>query len=93
MAKIKEIDPAPLNGGPYGKSDSSLPSANDRLGGTPLTPTPRCLVSMQPDGKLAVSFLIESTEANRIIRRAGNMDISRYMWENILHRAISDHVY
>lgn len=93
MAKIREINPAPIHdGGPYTKSDDSIPVGNDPLGSAPPAYA-KCLVNMQPDGKLAVSFLIDSTEAARIIRRAGNMDIGKYLWENILYRAVVDHVY
>lgn len=79
MAKIREVDPAPITVMP----NPAGPSA----------PAPKCIASLQPDGRITVTFLVDVTEASRIVRRAAGMDLSRYMWENILNRAVQDHVY
>lgn len=57
------------------------------------SPQFKCRATLQPDGGISVDLLIEPMIAKRIISRAGGMDVSRYLWENILNRAITDHVY
>jgi hypothetical protein len=53
----------------------------------------KCAVSQHPDGSLLIEFVIAPSEAKRIKSRAGVMELSRYIYENILFRAVSDHVY
>ena len=53
----------------------------------------KCRTVEQPDGGIQVSFLIEPTYAYRIRLRANGMSLERYLWENILKRAIVDSVY
>lgn len=61
---------------------------------TPQTSAPpKCMASLQPDGAIKVAFLIEPDVASRIRRRSGSMDLSKYLWENILNRAVTDHVF
>lgn len=52
-----------------------------------------CRAEIQPDGALRVELLIEPLTAARYRTRAGRMDIGRYLWDNVLHRAIVDAVY
>ena len=52
-----------------------------------------CLAQDQPDGGIQVHFLIDSTVARKLRTRAGRMPMAKYLWENILHRSIQDHVY
>lgn len=52
-----------------------------------------CRAEIQPDGALKVELLIEPLAAARYRTRAGKMDIGRYLWDNVLHRAIVDAVY
>lgn len=54
---------------------------------------PKCRVSPQPDGGLQVHFLIDPDAAKRLARRAGSMPLERYLWENVLNRAVSSEVY
>lgn len=57
------------------------------------TPAQNCRVELQPDGKLVVSFLVDELATRRLRSRAGAMDLATYLWENILKRAVVDHVY
>lgn len=77
MPKIQEVKPATV--------DASLPIKREL--------PPKCVVTHQPDGAMQVAFLIESQTAQRLMRKAGGMGIERYLWENILQRAVTDHVY
>ncbi len=89
MSKIKEVDPAPINGGPYGGLGNIDSAPNQQIN----MPVPKCVTTIQPDGGIQVSFLIEPDVAKRLIRRAGGMQLERYLWENVLYRAVVDHVF
>lgn len=52
-----------------------------------------CEVVDRPDGGLSVTVQVDSTIAQRLRLRAQTMPLDRYLWENILKRAIADHVY
>ncbi len=56
-------------------------------------PPPKCMVTDQPDGAMAVQFLISPEIASRLRRRANTMPMDRYLWENILYRSIVDGAY
>jgi hypothetical protein len=64
----------------------------------PTLPTPAvpahypCSVTEKPEG-LSVTFTIEPSLIKRYKTRAGNMPLERYIWENLLARAVVDHVY
>lgn len=52
-----------------------------------------CFVKDQPSGGLSVTFQIDKITADRIKRKAGTMDISRFIYENIIKGAVSGAVY
>lgn len=52
-----------------------------------------CEVVDQPDQSVIITLRVESHIMKRHRLRAGTMDINRYMWENILNRALVDSVY
>lgn len=54
--------------------------------------TRRCTVKEVGEG-LEVTFLVDPDIAKRIKSRAGTMPLYRYMWENVLNRAVTDHVF
>lgn len=56
-------------------------------------PLPICEVVDGPNGGLYCTIYIQPDAAKRHKARAGTMDLSRYLWENILKRAITDSVY
>lgn len=58
-------------------------------------PAPRapCFVRDQPGGGLSVTFQVGPLETARLKSRAGPMDLSRYIYENILKQAISSAVF
>ena len=56
-------------------------------------PQPKCTVYLCPDGTLRVDFLVEIGAAKRLLSRAGVMPLDKYIWENILKRAIDTAVY
>ena len=58
----------------------------------PKTTDMKCHVRDQPHGGLSVTFQIEEFYAKRIKLRAGPMPLDRYIWENIIKRAVADHV-
>jgi hypothetical protein len=53
----------------------------------------RCKVATEEDGTAVVTFRVDPFIMARVQRRAGNMDVATYMYENILYRACVDHVY
>jgi len=59
----------------------------------PPAPTPVCEVVEQPDQSVIITLRVEAHIARRHKLRAGIMNIDRYYWENILHRALVDSVY
>jgi len=52
-----------------------------------------CIVHECPDGTLDVQFQIDKVTAERIKRRSYSMSLDRYVWENIIKRAVIGHVY
>jgi hypothetical protein len=60
---------------------------------SPYQSTPVCEVVELPDGTGVATVLIDANVLARHKRRAGPMDISKYLWENVLHRALVDSVY
>jgi hypothetical protein len=54
---------------------------------------PKCYVEDNEDGGLLVQFYVGPIEAKRLKSRAQQMDMARYIYENILFRAVNDHVY
>jgi hypothetical protein len=60
----------------------------------PTVPPPACEVADQPDGSVIITLRINDPTAMRRHRsRAGVMDLGKYLWENILKRAVVDSVY
>ena len=59
----------------------------------PTVPPPACEVVDQPDGSVIITLRVDAQPMKRHRSRAGTMDLSRYMWENILKRAVIDSVY
>ncbi len=59
----------------------------------PPQPSYKCRVTEQPDGGMQVLFLIDPDIAKRMRLRANNMALDKYLWENVLYRALIDHVY
>lgn len=59
----------------------------------PRTPSVPCVVRNQPSGGLSVTFQIDAPTAARLKARAQSMELSRYIFENILKPAVSTHVY
>ena len=53
----------------------------------------KCRVVEQPDGGLQVSFLIEPLAGMRLKRKAGGMDLARFIYENYLKREVDSWVY
>lgn len=52
-----------------------------------------CNVQELSDGSLQITFPVDDPQIIRRLKsRAGTMPLSRYMWENILKRAVVDHV-
>jgi hypothetical protein len=47
----------------------------------------------QPDGGLQVSFLIEPLAGIRLKKKAGGMDLARFIYENYLKREVDSWVY
>lgn len=98
--KIKEEKPAKLELVGDGKTDDSqalqqmFDAQAKHYSDLPIGPgfVP-CRAEIQPDGALRVELLIEPLTAARYRTRAGRMDIGRYLWDNVLHRAIVDAVY
>lgn len=64
----------------------------DKVLGAPAS-IPNCEVSDLPDGSVIITLHVESHIMKRHRLRAGTMQIERYMWENILNRALVDSVY
>jgi hypothetical protein len=60
---------------------------------SPYQTTPVCEVVEMPDGTGVATVLIDAQVLARHKRRAGPMDLSRYLWESVLHRALVDSVY
>ena len=60
---------------------------------SPYQPTPVCEVVEMPDGTGIATVLIDAQVMARHKRRAGTMDLSRYLWDNVFHRALVDSVY
>jgi len=60
---------------------------------TAAIPPEKLIADVQPDGGIQVHFLIEPADAARLMRRAQTMPLSRYIWENIVRRAVQDHIY
>lgn len=62
----------------------------------PLTPVPvatvRCQVTEKNEGAL-VTFSIDPQTWKRLKSRMGKMEPGKYLWEEILHRAIEGSVY
>lgn len=91
--KITEIHNVPMPPVSTSTPKSSPPKGVSQ----PLPPDPstfpKCRVVEQPDGGLQVSFLIEEPISGRIRRRANGMPLERWLWENILNRAVTDAVY
>lgn len=56
-------------------------------------PLPKCRVLEQPDGGLQVSFLIEPLAGMRLKKKAGGMDLARFIYENYLKREVDSWVY
>lgn len=79
---------------------SAVESATDQvrgdieeaLGTRPQFP---CQVSDETtvDGSVIITLRVAPDVMKRHKLRANGMDINRYMWENILHRALVDTVY
>ena len=59
----------------------------------PLALIQPCIATEYPDGSLNVQVHVELDIAKRLKSRAGSMDLSRYIWENVLKRALWDSVY
>ena len=57
------------------------------------TLVPRCKVEELSDGSIVVSLLIDSPVVKRLKLRAGPMPLHRYIYEQVLNRAVVDHVY
>jgi len=63
----------------------------DKLGQPGYT---KCEVSYLDNGTASVTFLIEDPSVvKRLEQRAGSIDLGRYLFENVLYRAVVDHVY
>lgn len=54
---------------------------------------PNCEVMAMPDQSVIITLRVDAATIKRHRSRANGMDLSRYMWENILHRALVDSVY
>lgn len=91
--KVKEVTPPKLE---LVGDAKTLDEAEKKLWNEPIPNGPGfvpCRAEIQPDGALKVELLIEPLAAARYRTRAGRMDIGRYLWDNVLHRAIVDAVY
>lgn len=84
-----------LVGGPYNKSELETPTVGViDVPSVPSASPVKCSVIDQGEGcGLTVTFYIGPLEAKRLRMRAQTMSLDRYLYENILFRAISDHVY
>ena len=60
---------------------------------TPLARPNPCEVSDLPDGSVIITLRVDAHIIKRHRLRANGMEIGRYLWENILHRAMVDSVY
>ena len=67
----------------------------DTVVSTPVVtaPVPNCEAVDLPDGSVIITVHVDPQVIKRHRLRAGGMDINRYMWENVLHRALVDSVY
>jgi hypothetical protein len=54
--------------------------------------TQRCTTEDVHDG-LKVTFLIDPLQAKRLKMRAGTRPLYKYLWENILQRAVDSEVF
>jgi hypothetical protein len=54
---------------------------------------PRCKVLMLPNGGMQVSVLVDPDITKRYMTRANGMPLYRYLYEQVLQRAIVDHVF
>lgn len=52
-----------------------------------------CVVSLYGNNTAKVSIDVESEVMRRIRSRAGTQNLADYVWDNILKRALYDHVY
>jgi len=52
-----------------------------------------CMTHERPDGSIVVVFVIDSLTAKRYHSRRGVMDLGRYLWENVIKRAVVDSVW
>lgn len=52
-----------------------------------------CLTHERPDGSVLVVFVVDPQTAKRYQTRRGPIDLGRYLWENIIKRAIVDSVW
>ena len=52
-----------------------------------------CLVNSRPDGSLIVAFHVDLFQARRLRLKAGTMHLDKFIWENVLQRAIDSMVY
>ena len=53
----------------------------------------KCKVEKLKDGGFGVTFYVDPDAAIRLTRRAGTQPVSKYMFENILYRAVLAEVY
>lgn len=53
----------------------------------------KCKVEKARDGGFAVTFYVDPDAAIRLTRRAGVQPVAKYMFENILYRAVLSEVY
>ena len=77
------------------KAYSSIEDVAPEVLATPLPKPvhPNCEVVSLPDESVIITLQMDAVTMNRHRRRAGTMDLSRYLWENVLHRALVDSVY
>lgn len=54
---------------------------------------PKIYVKNQPSGGLSVTFQMDANETARLMRKAGGMALDRFIWDNIIHRAVESFLY
>lgn len=59
----------------------------------PVPIPPNCVVETLPDQSVIITLRVDAATMKRHKSRANGMDLSKYMWDNILHRALVDSVY
>jgi hypothetical protein len=66
-----------------------MPSTNaPRVNSSSLNLPGNCAVEKSPDGGMIVHFRVDVARAARLRTRMGPMDPARYLWENIINRAL-----